>query len=196
MPAYLPYAVGLEFARKKQDWVIAHRAERTPAPLVSGACIGKSYRLVITDASADARLSTAVKGQEIQISIPAGTPAAEARAATERACERALKTEAEELLGRRLDYLAQKHNYTYKDVRVRKLRARWGSCNSQNLITLSIYLVQLPWHLIDYVLLHELVHTRHMHHQASFWNELTAALPDVNRLRKEIRAYNPSLLPA
>jgi predicted metal-dependent hydrolase len=76
-------------------------------------------------------------------------------------------------------------------VQIRKLTARWGSCSSAKVITLSYYLMQLPWPLIDYVLLHELSHTEHMNHGSDFWGKFESVLPGAKVLRKEIRTYKP-----
>jgi hypothetical protein len=56
--------------------------------------------------------------------------------------------------------------------------------------------MQLPWHLIDYVLLHELVHTKHLHHGKDFWDEFKIALPEARKLQKEMHGYKPQVKPA
>ena len=53
--------------------------------------------------------------------------------------------------------------------------------------------MQLPWHLIDYVMLHELTHTKVMQHGAPFWRELELHVPHAKQLRKEIGEYHPIL---
>jgi predicted metal-dependent hydrolase len=53
--------------------------------------------------------------------------------------------------------------------------------------------MQLPWHLIDYVLLHELTHTKVMRHGAPFWEELERHAPTAKLLRKEINTHRPLL---
>jgi predicted metal-dependent hydrolase len=105
--------------------------------------------------------------------------------------EKSLKIEAEHLLPMRLKLLARQHGYEYKDVQIRKLISRWGSCSSVKVITLSYYLIQLPWNLIDYVIIHELIHTQHMHHGKEFWDDFKKIMPDARALQKEIRHYKP-----
>jgi len=96
---------------------------------------------------------------------------------------------ARELLPERLDYLARKHGLSYKGVRIRKMKSRWGSCSASNQINLSSTLVLLPGHLADYVILHELAHTRYKDHSARFWSFLSELCTDNQSLRKELRQF-------
>ncbi len=76
----------------------------------------------------------------------------------------------------RLDELSHQYNLPYRRAAFRKQKTLWGSCSSNNDISLNINLIFLPTHLQDYVLLHELTHTRHRNHGVRFWaalNKLT-----------------------
>jgi predicted metal-dependent hydrolase len=106
---------------------------------------------------------------------------------------RALKLQASHLLPQRLEVLAQRHGFTYTSVTIKNLKSRWGSCDQNRNITLNLFLMQLPWHLIDYVLLHELVHTRVMRHGPPFWSAMAAVEPRTQSLRREIKAYKTTL---
>jgi len=72
-------------------------------------------------------------------------------------------------LPRRVAELAHLHGFNYQGVKIQSSRTRWGSCSSRNSINLSLFMVQLPEHLQDYVILHELCHTVHHDHSSSFW---------------------------
>jgi predicted metal-dependent hydrolase len=89
----------------------------------------------------------------------------------------------------RLNYFAQKHNFSYNRLVFRRQKTRWGSCSGRNNINLNIKIAALPAHLQDYVLLHELVHTRHKNHGRQFWAELDKLTGDAKKLRKEMRKY-------
>jgi predicted metal-dependent hydrolase len=82
--------------------------------------------------------------------------------------EKALRREAARTLPVRLHQLAERHAFHYSAVTVRNSHSRWGSCSSQKRISLSLSLMLLPEHLIDYVLLHELCHTVEMNHGQRF----------------------------
>lgn len=80
-----------------------------------------------------------------------------------------LKQEAQAYLPGRLLSLSQKHQLPYLRLRIGKSTSYWGRCSSNKSILLSCYLMILPEELIDYVLLHELCHTKEMNHGSSFW---------------------------
>lgn len=83
--------------------------------------------------------------------------------------EKTLRHEARRWLPGRLEALARKHGFTFTGVKINNSKTRWGSCTMKKSINLSLSLMLLPWHLIDYVLLHELCHTEEMNHGKRFW---------------------------
>jgi predicted metal-dependent hydrolase len=104
-----------------------------------------------------------------------------------------LKNRAREYLPGRTAELASEHGFSYRRVSIRPSRTRWGSCSAVNNINLSLYLMQLPFHLIDYVILHELVHTVHKNHSADFWKRLDYHTGNAKELSGEIRKYRITL---
>ena len=99
------------------------------------------------------------------------------------------KEEARQILGKRLSELAQEHNFQYNHLSIRNQRTRWGSCSSKDNISLNMKLLHLPNQLIDYILLHELVHTRVKNHSKDFWNELETVVPNARTIDKQLRDY-------
>lgn len=95
----------------------------------------------------------------------------------------------------RLEYFAQKHKLLYKRASFRCQRTRWGSCSGKNNINLNINIVFLPEDLQDYVLLHELVHTKVKNHSRTFWTELNKYTEGKAReLGKKLKKYNMKLI--
>ena len=90
----------------------------------------------------------------------------------------------------RLKLLAVKHGFQYNRVFIRNQKTRWGSCSSQNNINLNINLVRLPDDLIDYTILHELVHTRVKNHGQRFWAQMDRLLGDARKLDRALNEYN------
>lgn len=193
IPRWTAYAIGLRFAASRSDWIKARH--RPPAALTDGQRIGKAHRLRLI-AKTDVRKVTGRVGQtEVTVTFPvrlsAGAP--EVQQAANRAAVRALRAEAESLLPRRLAGLAEQHGFTYNQVTVKQMRSRWGSCDRHRNIVLNLFLIQLPWEQIDYVLLHELTHTEVLRHGPDFWQAMEKVLPDVKQLRRSLRSAQPVL---
>jgi len=89
----------------------------------------------------------------------------------------------------RLNELADKFGYTYKRVFIRNQRTRWGSCSPGNNISLNVNLVRLPDELIDYVILHELVHTRIKNHSGDFWAHLDGLMNNAKVFNARLKKY-------
>ena len=87
----------------------------------------------------------------------------------------------------KLDKLAAEHGFTYNRVFIRNQKSRWGSCSAKNNISLNMQLLKLEDELIDYVILHELVHTRVKNHGKAFWAELEKYLADAKKKKAELR---------
>ncbi len=96
-----------------------------------------------------------------------------------------LRKEAKRLLPNRTAQLANKYGFTVESVKIQSSKSRWGSCSQAGSINLSLYLMILPAHLIDYVILHELCHTKEMNHGVNFWRWMDR-VTDNNS--KELRA--------
>ncbi|MBI5218447.1 MAG: DUF45 domain-containing protein [Bacteroidia bacterium] len=104
--------------------------------------------------------------------------------------EEAWRIEANKYLPVRAEELAKKFGFTIKAVSVRNSKTRWGSCSIDNNITLSIHLIRLPQHLIDYVILHEMVHTVHKNHGPKYHETLSRILPNEKQLSRALTKYN------
>ncbi len=99
---------------------------------------------------------------------------------------------AKKKLTNRLKQLAVQHGFTYNKVTMRNQKTRWGSCSHKNNINLNMKLVLLPDELVDYVILHELVHTKIHNHSKKFWDELDKYVGDGKAMAKRLREYSPS----
>ncbi|MGD8208648.1 MAG: M48 family metallopeptidase [Desulfobacterales bacterium] len=90
----------------------------------------------------------------------------------------------------RLNFLSQKYGFNYNRVFIRNQKTRWGSCSAKNNINLNINLVRLPEELIDYIILHELVHTRVKNHSRRFWDQMDKLLGDAKKLDRKLSEYS------
>ena len=97
------------------------------------------------------------------------------------------------ILVNRLNHLAAKNGFSYNRVCIRNQKTRWGSCSSKNNISLNMKLVILPEELIDYVILHELVHTKKKNHSKDFWAEMDKLVEHSKEMRSRLRQYGMEL---
>ena len=104
------------------------------------------------------------------------------------------RSEARKSLVKRLEILSKRHGYKYNRVFIRKQKTRWGSCSCKNNINLNVNLVLLPRELMDYTILHELVHTRIKDHSQDFWNELDRLVGDARKMNSQLGIYRGLLL--
>jgi hypothetical protein len=77
----------------------------------------------------------------------------------------------------RVNYYANKYNLAINRVNVKAQKTLWGSCSSNNNINLNYQLIMAPLEVIDYVIVHELVHTLHKNHSPRFWQKVSSIMP-------------------
>lgn len=193
IPTWTPYSAGLQFARSRQAWITAQ--QRPARQLQSGQAIGKAHRLRFAPVAATSQTSSRLHHNEVIIYHPAELQASSpgVQRIAKRASIRALRRQAETLLPQRLASLAAEHNFRYGEVSIKHLKSRWGSCDQHGNVALNLFLMQLPWEHIDYVILHELTHTQVLRHGPDFWQAMETVLPDVRQLRKAVRSQQPVL---
>lgn len=130
-------------------------------------------------------LSALLRGQEAApgLLLTAGGP----REALVPLLRQWLRSEARRRLLPRLEALSQRHGLPYSGLTFRLQKSRWGSCSSRGGISLNAFLIFLPEELADYVLLHELCHTRHLNHSQSYWRLVFALDPEALGKDKKLR---------
>ena len=92
-------------------------------------------------------------------------------------------------LKQRIDQLCEEYNFKYNKLFIRNQKTRWGSCSEKNNINLNAKLLNLPKDLMDYVILHELVHTKVKNHSNEFWITLNAYINNSKKYDKELKEY-------
>lgn len=193
IPRWAAYGVGLKFAESRLAWIQSQR--RPGRLLINGQPVGKAHHLRFEVKPGVNKPSGRLSGNEVVVYHPPNLSEADpvVQAAAKRAGIRALRDQAEKLLPQRLTGLAQKHGFTYGRLTVKQMKSRWGSCDRDANIVLNLYLMQLPWEHIDYVILHELTHTKLLRHGPDFWQSMERILPNVKQLRKDMRNHRPLL---
>ena len=94
------------------------------------------------------------------------------------------KNKFKEIALPRVAYFANKHNLMVNQVRIKNQKTMWGSCSSKNNINLNYLLLMAPMGVIDYVIVHELVHTIHRNHSTDFWDSVESIMPEFQRHKR------------
>lgn len=103
----------------------------------------------------------------------------------------ALRVAAKRDLPARIERLALQTGLRYTKLTIRAARTKWGSCSAKNGISLSLYLMTLPEHLRDFVIVHELCHTVHHNHSSRFHALLDRLVGGCEQaLQRELRSYS------
>ncbi len=196
MPQWMPYSAGQAYALKNITW-IKHHSSKVPTQriIVPGDRIGRMHIIEFKTIDTSKTPRSRLIGSKLIVQHHASetVQSAGVQQRAHEAARKALKKEADIVLPPRLTALAKQYHFTFASVSTKRLKRRWGSCDTHGHIILNYYLMELPWDCIDYVLLHELTHTIHLNHSAAFWMKLRDVFPRVDDVRRQLRDYQPML---
>ena len=97
------------------------------------------------------------------------------------------KNKFKEIALPRVAYFANKHHLMVNQVRIKNQKTMWGSCSSKNNINLNYLLLMAPMGVIDYVIVHELVHTIHRNHSTDFWDSVESIMPEFQEHKRWLK---------
>jgi len=97
------------------------------------------------------------------------------------------KREAKEKIAGRVRYYSDRFNLFPKGTKITGAKSRWGSCSRDNRLSFSWRIIMAPLRVIDYVLVHELVHIKEKNHSGKFWGALEKILPDYKERRNWLK---------
>jgi predicted metal-dependent hydrolase len=174
-----------EFVESNAKWVEKKRVEALaflpPAPkqYIPGEMflyLGNTYPLEI------------VKGQKAPLLLEGSFKLAEFDQKNARlAFERWYRGQAKQILNERVSLYASQYDFQYKKIGITSARTRWGSCSSNGSLNFSWRLILAPMEVVDYVVVHELVHTLFHNHSRRFWKRVEKIMPDYKERRKWLR---------
>lgn len=101
---------------------------------------------------------------------------------------------AKEYFPKRVAYFHQFTGGTYSRITIRDQKTRWGSCSSKGTLSFNWRLMLAPPAILDYVVVHELCHLRHMDHSPAFWQAVGEVFPDYASARKWLRKHGQELV--
>lgn len=104
------------------------------------------------------------------------------------------KKQAGGLIKAKTESLAKQHNFKFKSIKIGNAKSRWGSCSGKNNLSFSLRLIMAPIPVVDYVIVHELVHTVHHNHSKSFWNQVSKYCPNYKVERSWLKLHGHDLV--
>lgn len=195
LPMYAPTFLVKNLLRTSRNELRKILAESKPEyKFENGMQIGKSHTLVVHH-SENQSFNVIRHGQQIIVKLPAAKNLDDTDVIRQirDIVIAALRVEAKSYLPKRLSFLAEKYGFVYEKTRFSHSSGRWGSCSSNGTISLNIALMKLPFELIDYVIIHELSHTKQMNHSPGFWAIVAIADPNFKIHRRALKLKNPSI---
>ena len=183
-------AEAARFVQRQAAWIQQERARLraigVPVVWRDGGVLllrGERVRIEVTDAQGE----TFARYGDRTVRIPAG-------AVDLRPCiERDLRALARAELGPKLRELSERHGLAVAGFSIRNQKSRWGSCSREGRIALNFRLVQMPPHVSDYVLLHELMHLKQQNHSRRFWRLVEAACPEFRAAERWLKTEGRAL---
>lgn len=176
------------FIARHRRWIEARVAERralAPVPFppreIELPALGQRWRLHLAGGRGRPRAAVLASGL---LSLHGSGD----RTALAAALRDWLKAHCHEPMGARVAELAAQHGFTYRTVHLRCQRTRWGSCSRRGVISLNVCGAFQPAPVLDYLLLHELSHTRHMDHSDAYWQTVESVCPGWRMLDRELTA--------
>ena len=195
IPYYLPEFAVRRLVNGNRDEIrkmlATHNAKNS---YQDGDLIGKTHTLFLRKFSGE-EIKISNEGNQILVQIPQELASENQLVQSEirKTVSKILRKQAKAYLPRRIDFLAEKYGFSFEKLRFSHTGTRWGSCSSSGTISLNIALMNLPHHLIDYVIIHELCHTRQMNHSSKFWQEVEKYCPDYKKYVQEIKQFSPTI---
>ena len=193
-PTYVTFSEAARFAEKHKNWIIGQQKKyQNHAGKITPEFPVKTRFHTVNIQPGGERFSVKQKKFEITVSYPQNFSVSNKEVGEyfTRIMDGIYRWEARRYLPVRLSELAAKHNLPFNKVSIRNNTSNWGSCSSRNNISLNLKLMKLPDHLIDFILLHELAHTRVKNHGPEFWKLLdNLSNGQAQKLTKELKLFS------
>ena len=186
-PLRAPNALIREFIDKNRGWIEKHQAKAlatlplAPRGYLPGEMLlylGTPYPLEIVEGHAsqeplrlDGKFKLAASHQSESALV----------------FERWYREQAKQIVPARVEYFARQYDFSYKKIGITSARTRWGSCSASGSLSFSWRLILAPLAVVDYVVVHELVHTVFHNHSKRFWHRVGTIMPDYQTHRRWLR---------
>jgi len=188
-PNWLPEDHLENILKKREDWIQKHlhrlRTRKQPVPLAEDQIFfkGKIFHLELKVA-----FNRLIEIDEEHLIIRAGDLFLEKNHQLAW-----YRDEARKYFERRVQDLAARNGFHYNKIFIRSQKTRWGSCSKRKNLSFNWKLIKAPLHIIDYLILHELIHTEHMNHSRQYWQKVQSLYPDYKIASNWLQEYERDL---
>jgi predicted metal-dependent hydrolase len=170
---------------KKQQKVFSNHTRQTPRKYVTGEThyiFGKAYRLDIIKSNESPKIKIRKK-THIELNIKSRTTIK----GKEKLFNEFYRSELENMISKSIKKWEKKVGVKPKEYRIKKMKTKWGTCNDKDKrIWLNLELAKKPYHCIDYVIVHELIHLKERKHNDRFISLLESAYPRWQEHKEEL----------
>jgi predicted metal-dependent hydrolase len=192
IPRHGSQAEALRFVERQRDWIAEHRPKvlarkaNVRQPLIGGGeILFRGEKIVLTVIEEEKFQRAVFENQAIKSRIPPGDwrPLLEIH----------LRRLAANEFPKQVAALAKEHGLEVNRVSIRDQRSRWGSCSARKTISLNWRLIMAPPRVLDYVIVHELMHLREMNHSTRFWKHVAQAFPSHREAEQWLKRFGKEL---
>jgi len=187
-----------QFISQKKEWILAKQAQATTRHQARQALkhrylsgekflfLGHDYPLSLVDVSKQGKTKLAKK---LMLCDQGFLMLEQYQHQAKKIFIEWYKNEAQVFFAHQVRMYAEKHQLTYREIKVGHALKRWGSCSSQKNLNFSWRLMMAPIEVINYVIVHELAHLLHLNHSATFWRQVEKMMPDYSVYRQWLKSY-------
>ena len=195
-PAFVQADDARAFVLDRKQWILEHRekvdAEEKKSFFDPTQPFQTHYHEFHCKPHEHGTVKGAIRDRKVELLYPTSMPidSPELQDVFKSVVVRVLRNEANFYLPGRVQHIAEKHGFSYAQLRIKNIKSRWGSCSARNNINLSLHLMTMPFHLIDHIILHELCHTVHKNHGPQFHALMEKLEPNTKQFDKEVNEHS------
>lgn len=189
VPKWLPEQHLENILKKREDWIQKHlqrlRTRKQPVPLAENQILFKGQ---IFHFEQTTQVNRSIEIDEEHFIIRAGNLFMDKNYQL-----KWYRNEARKYLEHRAQELAESHGFHYNKIFIRSQKTRWGSCSKRKNLSFNWKLIKSPLFVIDYLILHELVHTEFMNHSKQYWEKVHALYPEYKIASQWLKEHGRDL---
>ncbi|MDP4205101.1 MAG: SprT family zinc-dependent metalloprotease [Bacteroidota bacterium] len=193
-PAHVTDSYVMNFLKEKESWIVSQQqkfSQKMMTFLPETDFKTKMHQLIIVPNVMRRTVEATIAKGEIRVLVPRNLKVEDERvqAFIKKVIVETLRREAKSVIPLLVEDMAKKFNFRYNQVVIKNVHSKWGSCSGSNNLNFNLHLMRLPDELIQYVVLHELVHTVEKNHGPGFWHLLDKVSGDAKRLDRELKKF-------